>query len=50
MKQIHEVFQALERHRILAAVLDFVEKAEKHQINLPGKLPRANMHTANIWK
>ena len=49
MEQIHEAVQALrECHRIVAAILDFVEKAEKCPKNLPGKFPRANMHTANI--
>ena len=43
MKQIHEAVQALG----LAAILDFVEEAEKRQQNLPGKFPRVNMHTAN---
>ena len=33
---------------ILAAILDFVEKAEKRQKKLRGKFPRANMLTANI--
>ena len=50
MKQIHEAVQALESDRILAAILDFVEEAEKRQQNLPGKSPRANMHTANTLK
>ena len=48
MKQIHEAVQALEWHRILADILDFVEEAEKRRKNWPGKFPRANMHTANI--
>ena len=46
MKQIHEAVQALEWHRILAAILDFVKKLKKRQKKLPGKFPRANMHTA----
>ena len=37
-KLIQEAVQARERHRILAAILDFAKEAEK----------RANMHTANI--
>ena len=37
-----------ERHRILAAILDFVEEAGKRRKNLQGKFPRANMHTENI--
>ena len=35
---------------ILAAILDFVEEAEKRQKKLPGEFLRANMHTANIYK
>ena len=34
--------------RILAAILHFVEEAEKRQNNLQGKSPRANIHTENI--
>ena len=30
----------------MAAILDFVEKADKHQQNLPGKFPGANKY----WK
>ena len=48
MKQIHEAVQESDICRILAAILDFVEKAEKRKKKLPGKFPRANMHTANI--
>ena len=33
MKQIHEAVQALEWHRILAAILDFVEEDEKRKKN-----------------
>ena len=33
---------------ILAAILDFFVEAEKRPKKLPGKFPRANMHTANI--
>ena len=32
---------------ILAAILDFVEEAEKRE-KIPGKFPKANMHTENI--
>ena len=49
MKQIHEAVQALESDiRFWRPSLDFVKEAEKRKKNLPGKLPRANMHTANI--
>ena len=48
MKQIHEAVAALESDRILAAILDFVEKAEKRQKKLQGIFPRANMHTGKI--
>ena len=34
--------------KILAAILDFAEEADKRQKKLPGKFVRANMHTANI--
>ena len=37
-----------ERHRILAAILDFAEEAEKHPKKLPGQSLRAIMHTSNI--
>ena len=37
-------------HRILAAILDFVEEVQKRKKKLPGKFPRASMHTENIWK
>ena len=38
----------MKQFKLLAAILDFVEKAGKRQKNLPGKFPRANMLTANI--
>ena len=37
-----------ERHRILAAILDFAEGAEKRKKKIIGQFLRANMHTANI--
>ena len=40
MKQIHKAVQAPERHRILAAILDFVEEAEKRRkkVNVLGPI------------
>ena len=38
-----------ERHRILAAILDFAEEAEKNaKKKKSGKFLKANKHTANI--
>ena len=50
MKQIYEAVQdqIRERHKISAAILDFLEEAENAKIKLQGKFPRANMHTENI--
>ena len=50
MKQIHKAVQApaREQQRIFAAILDFVEEAEKRPKNLQGKFPRGNMHSGNI--
>ena len=51
MKQIHEAVQVLESDiGFLRPSWIFVEEAEKRRTNLPGKFPRANMHTANIQK
>ena len=46
MKQIHEAVQALEWHKILAAILDFVEEAEQgcnYQILMIAKMTKSEI-------